>query len=222
MKKQFLTLLLAAAFIAVGTAQTSVFHVAPAQIDTFSDEEDAPAHGEITNMTGNTINLRWERKVIEITPGCETAVCDPNTCYARHIGVRNLSMDPNEQGELTVHFYRNGNYCEGIVHLTVRNLDNPSDSTVVVYTLNQATGATELPAAEVKLFPNPFVEYFSLENADDVAAIRVYTLDGRQVSRLEVNAYNIYSLYQQPTGVYIIALEDKNGKVFQAMEVKKQ
>lgn len=222
MKKRLLTLFAAAVFTAVGAQTTSVFQVTPNPVDTVGDADDIGAHATIKNLTANTINLRWERQVISITPGCETAICDPVTCYSRTVNARNLNMDPNEEGELIVHFYTAGAFCEGIVHIKIKNLNNTADSTVAIYKLNQSSSSKELPAAQVKIFPNPFATYIALEQSAEVSAVRIFSLEGREVLRLEGNPNGVYSLDDLTAGVYVLALEDKNGKVFQASEITKR
>lgn len=226
MKKLFLALLLFVGVIASVSAQSaSVCKIEPnpASATGTIDDIDVPTDAHITNLTNSIIHMKWERTVISLTPGCETAVCDPNTCWARFISTKNFDMDPNETGEMLVHFYNNSAPCAGIIHVKVTNRDNPADTTIAVYLFNQSSsGTNDLPKAEVKLFPNPVTDYFSLDFAAAVATIRVFALDGREVARFEANDTNVYSLQNQPAGNYILALEDKNGRAFQAMEVKKQ
>ena len=56
----------------------------------------------------------------------------------------------------------------------------------------------------------------------EVAGVRLFALDGRQVAYFEPSAGQRYSVADQPAGTYIVALLAKNGKVFQAVEVRKQ
>ncbi|MBL7828147.1 MAG: T9SS type A sorting domain-containing protein, partial [Saprospiraceae bacterium] len=141
----------------------------------------------------------------------------------RTISARNLNMDANQSGELTVHFYpEDENYCEGIVHLKIKNLDNLNDTLVAVYTLNLATKVTDLPQANVQIFPNPTADYFSLKNAGEVGSLELFSLEGRLVATMNVDDANQYSLAQQPAGNYILALRDKKGRLFQALEINKK
>lgn len=217
----FLFLFGAANFI---TAQSVVsLNPQPASATGEQNEPDVEVHAEITNLTTNVIHMKWERQVIELTPGCETAVCDPNTCWARHVDNRTFDMDPNVTAPMLVHYYNNGAPCEGIVHVKITNLDNLADTTIGVYLFNQlSSGTLDLPAANVVLFPNPSIDYFSLENAENVASIRIFSLDSREVARFEPTQNNVYSIQQLAAGNYVIALGDKNGQTFQAMELSKQ
>jgi hypothetical protein len=52
--------------------------------------------------------------------------------------------------------------------------------------------------------------------------MRLYTMDGREVARFEANAENSYSIANQPIGSYVLSLEDKFGRLFQAVEIQKR
>jgi Secretion system C-terminal sorting domain len=222
MKNLLCTLLLFVAFTAFVNAQ-SVVSISPLPAVRYAPVEntDVEVDAHITNLTNNTIHMKWERQVISLSDSCETAVCDPNTCWFRTVSTKNFDMDANEVGDLLVHFYNNDLPCAGLIHLKVTNLDNPSDTIIGAYFFNMAVNTKDLPAANVKLYPNPATEFFSLENAENVAAVAVFALDGRKVARYEASGNNVYSLQNLPTGTYVIALEDKNGQAFQATELKK-
>lgn len=224
MKNLFLTFLLFFGIIAIAEAQ-SAFRLTPQPASAWApvEEGDVPVDAHITNLTNNTLNMGWERRIIEITSGCETAVCDPNVCWSRSLDAMTFMMDPNTTGAMLVHFYNNGAACAGIVHVKLTNLGNPADSLIGVYLFNQSSSVKDLPAANVKLFPNPVTDFFSLQNAEHVAAIRVFALDGRIMARFDArNSNNSYPVQNLPVGNYVISLEDKNGDTFQAMELNKR
>lgn len=203
----------------------SVFHIQPIPVNGTGgiNDSDVSLDAEVTNLTASTIRLKWERKVISLTPGCETAVCDPNTCWARFVNTKNFDLDGNETGPLLVHFYNNGAPCAGIIHLKVSDRDNPADTTIAVYLFNQTSaGAHQPELPSVQLFPNPVQHYFSLENADQLGLVRLFDLEGHELANYQPNGYNRYSVELLPTGNYILALEDKNGRPFQALTLLKQ
>jgi len=185
------------------------------------DEPDVPVDAEIRNLTGDLLQLHWDRTVINLTPGCETAVCDAEVCASRATSSRNFKLQPNFIRPFIVHFYNNSAPCAGIIHVKVTNLNDPLDSVNVVFLFNQQTDVKDLPTANVVLYPNPVTDYFSLDNAEMVATIRMFSIDGREVARFEPNTSNLYSIQNQPVGNYVLALEDKNGHAFQALELKK-
>ena len=208
----------------------SAFHVHPNPSDTIttSDTYDSPAHGEIKNVSNSTISIRWERKIINLTPNVTTAVCDPVLCWLGTVSTKTFTLEPDSAGQMTVHFYNAafdpapGQAGSGIVHVKLTNLNNPADTLIAIYTYSTLTGTNDLPKSNVKLFPNPTTDYFTLENAEGVAAMKLYSLDGREVARFENNSSNTYSIANQPIGNYVLSFEDKNGQLLQAVELHKR
>ncbi len=217
-------------FLTSGTQAQSAYHLYPNPSDTITTQDtyDSPAHGEIKNVSNATISIRWERNIIYLTPNIETAVCDPNTCWFPVVSTKTFDLEPDSFGQMTVHFYNSafdpppGQPGSGIVHVKLTNLNNPADTLTAVYTFNTLSNTHDLPASNVKLFPNPATDFFSLTNAEDVAFIKLYALDGRLVASYKHSADNTYSIANQPVGNYVLSFEDKNGQLFQAVEIHKQ
>lgn len=231
MKNLLFTLFFALGVIQVANAQLqSAYHVYPNPSDTITtmDTYDSPAHGDIENISTDTVRVKWERQIISLSPNFETAVCDPVTCWFPAVNSKTFSLAPGAMGQLTVHFYNSqfdpppGAPGSGIVHLKLTNLDNAADSLTAVYTYNTLSATNDLPLPTVKLFPNPSKDYFILENAEEVASMRLYALDGREVARFQRSADNTYSIANQAVGTYVLSFEDKNGQMFQAVEIHKQ
>ncbi len=208
------------------SAQTSsTFEVFPNPSDTVTAMEvfDSPAYAQIKNVSVDSLFVKWERQVISVTPGLLTAVCDPARCWFVTTNTQSFGLAPDSVGELTVHFVNNsGQAASGIVHLKLTNLNNGGDTLTAIYTYSTLTGTNELPAANVKLFPNPTTDFFTLTNAEEVASMRLFTIDGREVARFIYAADNTYSIVNQPVGNYVLSFEDKNGQLFQAVEISKR
>jgi hypothetical protein len=229
MKNLLFTLLFTLGLFSSVGAQ-SAYHVHPNPSDTVTtmDTYDSPAHGEIKNVSNGTISVKWERHIIDTTAGITTAVCDPVTCWFPGVSSKIFELKKDSMGQLTVHFYNAGfdpapgQAGSGIVHLKLTNMNNPADTLTAVYTYSTLTGTNELPVANVKLFPNPTTDFFTLTNGDEVASMRVFSIDGRVVARFEHSADNTYSIANLPVGNYVLSFEDKNGQLFQAVEIHKQ
>ncbi|MFN0174658.1 MAG: hypothetical protein ACKVU0_08440, partial [Saprospiraceae bacterium] len=178
-------------FQVTNTQAQSAYHVHPNPSDTITtmDTYDSPAHGEIENVSNGTITVKWERHEVFLTPNITTAVCDPVTCWFSGVSSKTFQLQKDSMGQLTVHFYNAlsdpppGQPGSGIVHLKLTNLDNAADTLTAIYTFNSLTSTSELPAANVKLFPNPTTDFFTLTNAEEVASMRLFTIDGREVAR---------------------------------------
>lgn len=188
-------------------------------------ETDIEAHNNITNLTNTELTIKWERTVISIEPDTlYTRVCDPIQCYSEGIDTKNFPLAANFTAPMIVHLYKEeGQDGSAIVQLKYTDLADPDNPQYSLYIFNSAaTGTNEqLPAANVKLYPNPVVESFALDNAEEVSRIRVFSSDGRQVAVFDAANDQSYSIASQPAGAYVVALESKTGKVFQAIGVRK-
>jgi hypothetical protein len=231
MKHPLFTLLFALGFVQLANAQfQSAFEVHPNPIDTMTtaDEYDSPAKGKISNISEIPINLRWVRTIVYHSPNITSAVCDPVTCWSSSVDTKDFTLDVDSSGQMTVHFYNAfytpppGQAGSGIVHVKITNLNNPADTLNVVYSFSTLTGTGELPTANVRLFPNPTTDFFTLENGEEVASMRLYALDGREMARFMNNSDNTYSIANLPVGNYVLSFEDKNGNLFQAVEIHKR
>ncbi len=229
MKNLLYTLFFALGLLQIQNVQAqSAYDVHPNPSDTIGVEDsyDTPAHGEIINVSNSPVTIRWVRTEVYLTDNITTAVCDPVTCWFPGINDRTFQLMPDSFGQLTVHFYNSGydpgQGGSGIVHLKLTNLDNPSDTLTAIYTFSTPTGTNDLPASNVKLFPNPTTDFFTLEKAEDVASMRIFALDGRIMARFDVSPDNTYSIGHLPVGNYVLSFEDKNGQLFQAVEINKR
>lgn len=195
----------------------------PAAVTAEANQYDSPAHAEITNLTNFPKNIRWERIIIELPATMQTQVCDPNLCWLSTVSSKTFTLAGNQTGQLIVHFL-NPQQVTGsaIIHVKLTNIDDPTEVLTAVYNYNPpASGVNDLPAASVKMYPNPAVDQFTLENADAVASVRVFSLEGRQVAFFNATPNQQYSIANQPAGTYVLSLMDKNGRSFQAIEINK-
>lgn len=186
--------------------------------------DDPKAENIIQNLTGGNLHVSWERSIINITPECETYVCDPAYCYGPNAEAKTFTLTANDTGLVSVHLLLPDFIpATTVVRLKFFHAQNPADSVITVYTVSTQVSSTEeqAAAAGIKLFPNPTVESFTLSNADMIAAVRVFSLDGRQVSRFDAEPSQVYSLAGLTAGSYIVVLENEKGKVLRSMEVRK-
>lgn len=226
MKNLVFTLLLALFAGLTATAQT--FNLSPDTVTVTApmSQYDVEIHNDLSNLTNTTRSIRWERSIIAMDPDTLlTQICDPNACYLPPVSTKVYNIAANATVPMIVHLLNNsGGPASAIVQLKYTDLADPTNPQFSYYIFDASlTGTDEqLPAANVKLFPNPFAESFTLDNAEEVARIRVYGTDGRLVLNQIAQANNVYSLAGQPAGTYLVALQSKGGKVFQAVKVVKK
>ncbi|MFN0015744.1 MAG: T9SS type A sorting domain-containing protein [Saprospiraceae bacterium] len=227
MKRLFTALFLCLGFSTLISAQTS-FSVSDLEVWEIVplNATDVEGHFTITNLTNTTQTIRWTRIVVDTTSGCETQVCDINLCYLPFVSTRTFDLTGNSTGNIIMHFLNPDSIvgASGVIRLKMTNENIPADSVTVTFLFTPSTSSTDnpLPAATVKVYPNPTTDYFLLENAEAVQRIRLFSLDNREVANFAANPAERYSLAGQPAGTYILVLEDEQGRTFQAAELVKR
>lgn len=226
MKRLVTLLVLSLGLFGIASGQTS-FNITTNSVWTIASslEDDVEGLITISNPTASTQTIKWERTVLNITSGCQTQVCDLNLCYIPSVSTKTFDIAAGASGDILMHFLNtdmNPN-ATALAQLKLSNLNNPADSVIVTFLFTPETSGTkDLPAATVKMFPNPATDYFRLDQAEAVSRMRLFALDGREVARFTAVPGETYSLAAVPVGSYVLALEDKNGRVFQALELAKQ
>ena len=214
--KLFLPLFLSVFFGLNTFAQQAQFYFEPDSISitVASDVVDAPAELEIHSTAAADVTIKWQRYVLSMTGGCLTKVCDLNVCYPETFNSREFVISPNQTGPISVHLVNNnGNLCQGVVRLDMWNVEDADPIIVPSFFLfNATTSVNEIfKLDEVKVYPNPATEYFTIEN-DNVARIRMTTLDAREVAAFDATQTKTFSLAGQTAGMYVLVMEDAKVK----------
>lgn len=210
------------------SAQLS-FSISPSPVQSVEVSDGADAYATITNLSTTTDTFLWQRQIIQFDDDavCNLGLADPFQHYLLELTAqRTFWLQPGQSGPLHVELYDlNGEGCCALVHLKISKVGSPADTLTVVYNLRQcqAVGTDDLATAPtVAVFPNPVQDVFSLKNAQDVRALRLFDSQGKLVERFEANETHIYPMSQLPDGAYFIACEDKAGRVFQTLSVQKK
>jgi hypothetical protein len=188
---------------------------------------DAEGINTIQNLQNVSKIIKWTRTVICIDPSnAQTQICDLVTCYFPTISTRTFTLGPQVSGPIITHFLKvKGVPGSAIVALHFENTANAADSLTSLYVFNTCgVSATneQLPAATVQMYPNPVSDFFTLQNAEEVAKIRLYTADGREVAAFNASADGQYPIAHLAAGTYYMGLFDKQARLFQAIKMDKR
>ncbi len=203
--------------------------------DWLTGPDDIVADAHITNNTSDTIFMRWER-VVNIKPeSWETAVCDVNLCYLPSASTKDFMLLPDSTGAMLVHAYsamlpggipENG-AVPGVatVMLKISNLNDPADTLIATYTFT-LTGEPIVSISEVelealKIYPNPASDYFRLTRTQEIQQLVVYNILGRQVQTFDIQNGKSYDISNLPSGVYLIAMIDKELDTVKTLRLQK-
>ncbi len=226
MRKISSTLLFVLAFCSFATAQ-SAFILSQDTVTGFilAPETTAQATNDLTNVSGAPLSIKWRRFEINLTPNCVTQICDPNQCYAPQVNSKTFTLETDSSAHMIADLVsEDGTPGSVIIRLQFTNAAEPADTASAYYFLSIGTSGTtdQASSLRIQLYPNPVAESFSLEHAEAVQTVRLYSASGRQVAEFAASPAQRYSLAGQPAGTYFVALADKNGKVFRALQVVKE
>ena len=175
--------------------------------------QDSAADVEIHSNVSTDISVKWQRNTLMITPGCQTQVCDLNACYGAGFSTKTFPLGANQEGPISIHLINNtGSMCQAVIRLDMWNVDVPDVVVPAYFVFNATSSINDLfRLEEVKIFPNPTSDYFTIQN-DNVARVRMMTLDAREVANFNAEQTKTFALNGQTPGMYVLLMEDKAGK----------
>lgn len=78
------------------------------------------------------------------------------------------------------------------------------------------------PNQEIRIFPNPTTDFFSVKNDDNLETIVIYNIVGKEVKRISHVAGNKYDIGFLQNGIYIVRLYDDSNKVLKVLRLNKE
>ena len=204
--------------------------------DELSDPDDVFADAHITNLTSDTLFMRWERILNDKPDSWATAVCDINLCYLSHVSTKDFILTPNfTDGDMIVHAYPGmepggismygAEPGEATVKIKITNLSDASDTLIVEYNFT-VTGSPILTISDVelealKIYPNPASDYFRLTQTQEIQELVVYNILGRKVAAFAVNNGKSYDISNLPVGVYLVGMIDRDQETVKTIRLQK-
>ncbi|MFM9948517.1 MAG: T9SS type A sorting domain-containing protein [Saprospiraceae bacterium] len=178
-----------------------------------SSDFEGVGYAEAINNTNDTLQVRWTRKVISITQGWQSAICDKNQCFFPSVSSQPFEFLPNEAARLDVHVYPNDFVGAAIIEVTLVNTEDTTQSVTGVYYFNQETnGTVDAKYQAVKVYPNPTQGLFTISDVDQVERVDIFDLAGRTVKQFQYGTGQWYSISDLPQGSYIVRLLGGTGE----------
>ena len=218
--------------------QAQTFTVTPNPINIEVDLNTAPNPNEIiaesiiTNNTGDTLNLKWER-ITNDKPDCwETSVFGVWIQSLPHIDSLTFDLNPNMEGLMNISVFTDlmggvPNAGEAEVVLKITNLNNPTDTLLVEFNFtvtgdnNCSTRISEIEDKLLQVYPNPMTDFFNLRGAEEIEYLMVYNIIGDQMYKYNVTPGQRYYTGELPNGVFIIKLFDGNHDAIKTIKLVK-
>lgn len=189
------------------------------------------AHAFVTNVSDQTLSLRWLRVIDEAPAGWEFRVCDNVQCYSTNVATNfnpgvieePLVLEPGQTSILDLHILPrqiSGECQVSIVFSQTSSIDVPIDTAFFV--IQVPTSISEAQKSQIRLFPNPATDYLTLTNDHLVDEIVLYNVVGRRVRTFEVQPGKKYFVADLPDGVYMASLVNHKEGILRTIRVGKR
>jgi len=189
----------------------------------------------VTNTSGRTLQLRWDKNIIHQPYAWESQICDKEASYPPNI---ESNYDPIQgvlapvkltSGEsfdlyLTLLPYNRTGQCR--IEIPFREIQRPDEviGTAVfqVNIINNQDQKNNNISGDkrIRIFPNPVHQHFFLANAPTLGSLEIYNTLGRKVRTYDApQVGDSFDAGDLPQGVYLIRLRDKNGKIIRTLRL---
>jgi Secretion system C-terminal sorting domain len=209
----------------------AVFTVSPdtSAVTTNPDpnEIESIADSYVANLSPNDVTIRWRRNFLSGGQGTQVKVCDINTCYGVNVTTKEFVLAGNSNGLLSVHLVHNtATDLTGFVRLDLWDINQlPTPDTLKAYYLfnSSTTFTTNFSApSNIEVYPNPTSDWVTLTNLEQIATVRIFSVDGREYETINIAQQSGFSTGHLPVGNYVLILADKNGKISDIKELSRR
>lgn len=192
------------------------------------------AHSRIKNVSESTINLRWEREIINAPAAWEFRICDTVACYTSSVlsnvvigGQPNvpIPVPKNESTLLDLHVLPRGVVGCAEVRLKLSDASNPANilnTAVYKVCISSLTSTTEVDNNSLKIYPNPATNYISLSRNTAVRQLWISNILGKRVKTFLTSGNGRYDISELPDGIYMVSMVDAKGSIFKTVRLSKR
>lgn len=216
--------LIAFAFLSFGYIFGQI-QITPISFDTCIDPSvaDLALDSEVKNLGKSGIEILWVRTIISQTKAWDNYVCTGSQCYPPTTEDGSFTLASAGTAPIYMHFSPNQTKGNSMVTITLTEKGNPSNTSTVTYNVCAESTATNnvANANSILLYPNPTIEYFMIQNKNNVAKVNLSNIAGRQVKTFNTprDRYEVSDLLP---GIYIVQLIDSKNKVIKTSRLSIQ
>ncbi|MBX2816469.1 MAG: T9SS type A sorting domain-containing protein [Saprospiraceae bacterium] len=221
--------LLFALFLASFTALQGqvTLSLSPEKVEVDVDEAmfETVAHSWLINTSEDTKTFRWIRSTESASDGWASAICDFNACYSTSVdsSITDVELGPGDSTNLDVHIRPMGIEGKAHIRLLIFEVGNPENRIEGNYLFNQTlSNADQAPQVNLKVYPNPAVDYFQLSDYQDISKVVLYTMAGREIKSFKVYPNEKFDVSHLHRGMYLVRLINRRNEVLKALRLNKR
>lgn len=202
---------LAVVAFAAATAYSQKFRNSPNDtIEFFSQMEDMETL-TITqsNISSDTITLKWQKVSADVPAGWEASVCDNVYCYTSLVDSgRMYRQAPAEAGFLLLHITGHVNYGTAVVRYAVWDENDPVKRDTLTFIMHiYGAGTLNNFNTDFVIYPNPARDVVNIYHPKLLSpSFSIVDSKGRTIMNGELNGSRNIHLHQIPAGTYRIIL----------------
>lgn len=181
----------------------------------------------ITNITNETINLLWSKRMRNQPTNWESYICDKTACWDESFN----SCPPDKPNTLaagdtmSIQVHLNPFQTEGTGTYELNILDeNGAVITTVnaVFTIGQSTAVKETNESKLTVFPNPTSEFFKVSDTPGLRYVELFNIVGNKIKSFDAAPQKQYSVGDLPDGIYLVRLMNSSKKVIKTIRLSKR
>lgn len=189
----------------------------------------------LTNLSHDTLELKWEKKILNQPNDWITQINDENGIYLPNVttnygpipGTESpLMLLPGQTSEVSLHIMPLGAEGEGWYQLAFSYADAPG---YVLESLdfNASVGEAQAPTinvtkTDIRVYPNPAIYYFEITPNNLVDQIDVINVVGGKVLSFSYEHGQKYSIANLPSGLYMLSLVNHKKGVVKTVRLIKR
>lgn len=213
---------------AVSVSAQFTSNPAPLNISTQPNGGEVISDLAFTKSGDSTYTLYWkvEKNAATFDPAWDLSICDLNQCYLPFVN----SCPPNKPNMVSannfmfqIHFTPNGAAGSSVVVFKFygdKNFTQELFSTN--FNINSSLSSTkDQNIANIKLYPNPVIDYFQVTNGYNVKKVVIYNIFGKEVKTLFHYNNAQHEVSDLRPGMYVIKLLDDKNKVIKSLKLNK-
>lgn len=176
----------------------------------------------VKNNGNKRARINWERINTMIPNSWNSFVSDANTIWSQVINKSPKSLDIAAKGIQTFELGVRPNGTTGMaqIEFIIKEEGNYTTAPSSRFIFQTKTATSETLGNNVRIFPNPVIDVFSIEG-DQLDKIVIYNMLGRLVKTLKIQEGAHFNISDLPEGLYVARILNNAGTPIKTIRLTK-
>jgi len=186
------------------------------------DSNDTRIKVIVKNNGNKRARINWERINTMIPNSWNSFVSDANTIWSQVINKSPKSLEIAPKGIQTIEIgvRPNGTTGTAQIEFIIKEEGNYTTAPSAKFIFQTKTATSETLGNNVRLFPNPVIDVFSVEG-EQLDKIVIYNMLGRMVKTLKIQEGAHFNISDLPEGLYVARVMNNAGTPVKTIRLTK-